>query len=264
MRSYIFGHVLYTDKPLEGHALVHDIVTIAQALPGYRDWCRHQQEIEQRAQDWMQTIEQSRYFHYGTDKRPVDPGALSPDQPDESEPSWNQQQEAEARARIQQAVADLLEREALPSGITERFDALIPYGLSGATLYRHRDLWHPRHLQNATIGALQSDVELDCSWAASSSTSHTNLLGESGCNTLPDGIPSALESLEPWAIGCNSAPIGDLSQSETRNMTQAEGIAYIKQVLNQVKARRQVETAQKRQRLTGQGQMALPFDQEAP
>ena len=47
-------------------------------------------------------------------------------------------------------------------------------------------------------------------------------------------------------------------------MTQAEGIAYIKQVLNQVKARRQVETAQKRQRLAGQGQLALPFDQETP
>jgi hypothetical protein len=73
----------------------------------------------------MQQIEQSRYFHYGTDKRPIE---LSPDRPDESEPSWNQQQEAEARARIQQAVADLLEKEALPSGITARFDALVTYG----------------------------------------------------------------------------------------------------------------------------------------
>ena len=264
MRSYIFGHVLYTDKPLEGDALVHDIVTIAQALPGYRDWCRHQQEIEQRAQDWMQTIEQSRYFHYGTDKRPVDPGALSPDLPEASEANWNQQQQAEARARIQQAVADLLDKEALPSGITERFDALVTYGLSGTTLYRHRDLWHPRHLQNATIGALQSETEPDCSWAASGSTSHTNLLGDCGCNSLPDGIPSALERVEPGAIGCNSAPTGDLSHAETRNMTQEEGIAYIKQVLNQVKARRQVETAQKRQRLAEQDQLALPFDQETP
>ena len=85
MRSYIFGHVLYTDKPLEGNALVHDIVTIAQALPGYHDWCQHQHEVEKRAQDWMQAIEQSRYFHYGTDKRPVDPVALSPDLPEESE-----------------------------------------------------------------------------------------------------------------------------------------------------------------------------------
>jgi hypothetical protein len=47
-------------------------------------------------------------------------------------------------------------------------------------------------------------------------------------------------------------------------MTQAEGIAYIKQVLNQVKARRQVETAQKRQRFAGQDQLSLPFDQETP
>ncbi len=264
MRSYIFGHVLYTDKPLEGNALVHDIVTIAQTLPGYHDWCQHQQEIEQRAQDWMLAIEQSHYFHYGTDKRPVDPGELSPNQPDASETSWNQQQQAEARARIQQAIADLLEKEALPAGITERFDALLPYGLSGATLYRHRDLWHPRHLQNGTIGALQSAMEPDCAWAASGSTSHTNLLGENGCNTLPEGISSPLERLESWAIGCNSNATGDLSQSETRNMTQEEGIAYIKQVLNQVKARRQVETAQKRQRLTGQGHLALPFDQEAP
>jgi len=75
MRSYIFGHVLYTDKPLEGNALVRDIVSTAQDLPGYTDWCQHQHEVERRAQDWMQAIEQSHYFHYGTDKRPV---ALSP------------------------------------------------------------------------------------------------------------------------------------------------------------------------------------------
>jgi hypothetical protein len=47
-------------------------------------------------------------------------------------------------------------------------------------------------------------------------------------------------------------------------MTQEEGIAYIKQVLKQVEARRQVEKAQKRQRLAGQDQLVLPFDQETP
>jgi hypothetical protein len=79
------------------------------------------------------------------------------------------------------------------------------------------------------MDALQSEMEPDCSWAASSSTSHTNLLGENGCNTLSERSFSALESLEPRAIGCNSAPIGALSQSGTRMMTQEEGIAYIKQ-----------------------------------
>ncbi|GEM_PF-1239455 len=235
-------------------------MTAAQSLPGYTDWCQHKHEVEQRAQDWMQTIEQSHYFHYGTDKRPV---ALSPNQTEKQTPSWNQQQEAAARNRIQQAIANLLEQAALPSGITERFDALVTYRLSGATLYRHRDLWHPRHLQNATVGALQSDVEPDCSWAASGSNSHTNLLGESGCNTLPDRGSRALDSAELGAIGCNSSPTEDLSQTETRNMTQEEGIAYIKQVLSQVKARRQVEIAQKRQRLAGRDQLSLPFDQES-
>ena len=210
MRSYIFGHVLYSDTPLEGNALVRDIVTTAQALPGYTDWCQHQHEVEKRAQEWMQAIEQSRYFHYGTDKRPV---ALSPDQPDNQAPSWNQQQEAAARDRIQQAISALLEQATLPAGITERFDALVTYGLSGTTLYRHRDLWHPRHLQNATNGALQSDVEPDCPWAASGSNNHTNLLGESGCNTLPEVGSRALESVELRAIGCNSLPVGALSQT---------------------------------------------------
>jgi hypothetical protein len=263
MRSYIFGHVLYTDKPLEGNALVHDIVTTAQALPGYHDWCQHQQEVEKRAEEWRLAIEQSHYFHYGTDKRPADLSPDSPDEPDTAEPSWNQQQQAEARARIQQAVADLLEKEALPSGITARFDALVTYGLSGATLYRHRDLWHPRHLQNATIGVLQSAVEPDCSWAASGSTSHTNLLSESGCKTLPEGNSRALISIEQQERECNSSSTGALSHAETRDMTQEEGIAYIKQVLNQVKARRQVETTQKRQRLAWREQLSLPFNDDS-
>lgn len=37
---------------------------------------------------------------------------------------WNQQQGLNAHQRIQSAVASLLEREGLPAGITERFDAL--------------------------------------------------------------------------------------------------------------------------------------------
>jgi hypothetical protein len=42
-------------------------------------------------------------------------------------------------------------------------------------------------------------------------------------------------------------------------MTQEEGIAYIKQVLKHVEARRQVEKAQKRQRGAGRDQLLLPF-----
>jgi hypothetical protein len=110
------------------------------------------------------------------------------------------------------------------------------------------------------MSALQSAAGLDCSWAASSPASHTNLLGVNGCNTLSEGSSNTLESVEALAIGCNSSTAGDLSQPETKNMTQEEGIAYIKQVLNQVKARRQVETAQKHQRLEWRDQLSLPFE----
>ena len=264
MRSYIFGHVLYSDIPLEGSALVRDIVTTAQALPGYADWCQHQQEIEKRAKDWMQNIEQSRYFHYGTDKPLV---TLSPEQVAEQAaeraPNHNQRQETGARVRIQQAIADLLEKEVLPAGITERFDALVRYRISGETLYRHRDLWHPYYLQGEIICELQGDAGQECSQAASCPANHTSLLGESGCNTLPGEGSRVLASADAGAIGCNSAPTGDLSHSEPQNMTQEEGIAYIKQVLNQVKVRRQVEIAQKQQRLAGLDQMTLPFNQES-
>ena len=57
--------------------------------------------------------------------------------------------------------------------------------------------------------------------------------------TLFSGCLCNVGVLELWKAGnhsrsgCNSTPIGALSQAETRNMTQKEGIAYIKQVLNQ-------------------------------
>ncbi len=42
-------------------------------------------------------------------------------------------------------------------------------------------------------------------------------------------------------------------------MSQSEGIAYIKQVLEQVKVRSQAEKALKRERYEGRSQLSLPF-----
>jgi len=246
MRSYIFGHVLYSDTPLEGSALVRDIVTTAQALPGYADWCQHQQEIEKRAKDWMQNIEQSRYFHYGTDKPPVTPSPEQvAEQVAERAPNHNQRQEAAARVRIQQAIADLLEREVLPAGITERFDALVRYRISGETLYRHRDLWHPYYLQGEIICEPQGDAEQECSQAASCSANHTSLLGESGCNSLPCQDPTDSDQVRALEVGCNRLLGEPFSDSPPRIMSQKEGIAHIQKMLGQIDARRKAEKLQK-------------------
>jgi hypothetical protein len=256
MRSYIFGHVLNADQPLAGDALVNDVLAVVRSLPGYEDWCQHRHEIEKRAKDWANSVEQSHYYPYGTGKPQTE---ANPPDPGNAELSHNKKIELEARERIHQAVADLLDKEALPMGITERFDALIPYGISGQTLYRHRDLWHPHHLQNETIGELQSDAGQDCSWAAPCPDNHTNLLVENGCNPLPGELSSDLKRERQLEIGCNSLPSGDLSHAKTRNMTQKEGIAYIKQVLEQVKARSRVEKVRRKERTEGQSQLELRF-----
>ncbi|NJR58782.1 MAG: hypothetical protein HC769_07945 [Cyanobacteria bacterium CRU_2_1] len=144
MRSYIFGHLLYADCPLEGKPLVDDIVKTARSLPGYQEWCRHQHEIEKRAEEWARCIENSRYFHFGRSK--LAPAVLeTADSSPQS--SWNQKQSESARERICKAIADLLNQNALPFGATARFHALTQYGIGGGSLYRHRDLWHPNFLK---------------------------------------------------------------------------------------------------------------------
>ncbi len=159
LRTYVFHHILTGEPPLTGQALVAEVVKIAQQLPGYRDWCQHQHELEQRATDWASCIENSRYFHYGYSKENAIHNSERKstdlenglDQP----LTWNQQQCQTARERIQTAIADLLNQGALPSGTTARFKALTAYGIGGSSLYRHKDLWHPELIE------IETDLELN-------------------------------------------------------------------------------------------------------
>jgi len=149
MRSYIFGHLLNgLSIPLEGSDLVEDIVRTARQLPGYEEWCRHQHEIEERAEEWARCAENSHYFPYGYGGRQqgLHSQAASSDELGIT-PTWNQQQEEDARTRISRAIAKLLSENQLPATTTLRFKALVKAGIGGGTLYRHRDLWHPKHLQ---------------------------------------------------------------------------------------------------------------------
>ncbi len=141
MRSYIFGHFISGAKPLTGERLIMDVVRVAIALPGYTDHCRHQQEIWNRAEEWARCVENSRYYPYQHGKpkveKPLEDDAALPQ-------SYNKFVEERARERLCFALADLLNKDALPFSISDRFDALtLNYGFSGQTLYRHRDLWHP-------------------------------------------------------------------------------------------------------------------------
>lgn len=191
MRSYIFGHYLQGSSiPLEGRELVHDIVQTAQRLSGYREWCRHQHEIDKRAEDWARCVENSRYFPYGYGKSQQSYLTKCLSQPDTH--SWNQQQEESARVRIHQAVACLLEHGCLPSTTTARFKALVKEGIGGGTLYRHRDLWHPAEFQVVDQVFDENKKNLTTPKAGSQSKNDydpalKSLLCETARNQLPSG-----------------------------------------------------------------------------
>lgn len=148
LRTYVFHHILENSPPLEGQALIDQIVTIARSLPGYEEWCRHQHELEHRASEWATCVENSRYFHYGYSKQQLCESPKSENQSVSEPPalSWNQQQSQAARERIKRAIANLLDQNALPAQASARFKVLTSAGIGGGSLYRHKDLWHPNFL----------------------------------------------------------------------------------------------------------------------
>ena len=161
MRAYIFHHILSGSAPLEGQALVDEIVVTARSLPGYFEWCRHQHELEQRAEEWARCIESSHYFHFGDQIQKPKPEPHDPELTTaiDQAPSWNQRRSAATRDRIRYAIADLLETNNLPIRATARFQALLKYSIGGASLYRHQDLWHPNYFGIDFIKDLDNQLE---------------------------------------------------------------------------------------------------------
>ena len=233
MRAYIFHHVLSGGAPLAGAALVSEIVETAQALPGYSEWCRHQHEIVHRAEEWAHCIEGSHYFHFGEQLQKSKPGTQDPalTAAIEQAPSWNQRQAAATRDRIRMAIAALLEQNALPVRPTARFQALLKFGLGGASLYRHRNLWHPNYFDqdsDQTVATLthavenppdppniKTDSQLDCVEGASNWLSPPSLLPSNGGETTADKALSDFCMLLNTVGDSNLVAQADVQQAMT-------------------------------------------------
>ncbi|MBE9009069.1 hypothetical protein IQ250_02480 [Pseudanabaenaceae cyanobacterium LEGE 13415] len=197
MRAYIFHHVLSGGQPLEGKALVEEIVEVAKSLPGYEEFCRHQHEIEHRAEEWASSIQSSHYFHYGNEKGKFKAKSEELENAIDQAPSWNQQQSESARDRIRNAIADLLEKGILPTQATQRFKVLLQYRIGGGSLYRHRDLWHPEFLMNDSLGHSE---ELK---SENSHQNATSLLPSDGSNNPPSKLFSDSTIQKPLSGGGN-------------------------------------------------------------
>jgi hypothetical protein len=249
MRTYIFHHVLFGGKPLAGQALIDEIVAVARALPGYSEWCRHQHEIKHRAAEWARCIENSRYFHYG--ERAKKPNVETPS-------PWNQQQLENARIRIRDAIADLIEQDILATGATARFQQLLQFGIGGSTLYRHRDLWHPAHLTDLpqTPSSFKSNCPLDCNGGASNGHCPTSLFPMDGSNATQGNSSSNLEEFNSEDSGRNASESTTIDPTQihaliqaTRLRLQAEQVArqQATELIKQQQEQQKNELAQARQ-----------------
>ncbi|MEA5466971.1 hypothetical protein [Leptothoe sp. PORK10 BA2] len=206
MRSYIFGHVLGAEGPLNGKALIDEIVKVAKALPGFKDYCGHQRDLRKKAKAWAHSIEnKSHYFPYASGK------AFKAKQG----PTWNEQQAAEAREHIRQCVIELCKQNAFPDGTTPRYDVLCACHISGATLYKNQDLWHPNYISDIQKTFVEhpphppippSRAGATCAAGAKAPAKDTSLLGAVGCNKPNDkGSSDSVEgkSEQLPAAGCN-------------------------------------------------------------
>jgi hypothetical protein len=198
MRTYVFHHILHSTEPLTGDRLVQEIISIAKALPGYQDWCQHQHEIEDRAEEWARSVETSRYFPYGSKQ-------LKPQELERQPNPWNKQRLEETRQKIKDAIADLLNRSILPSNATQRFKTLITYNIGGGSLYKHRDLWHPEFLKNPEID-MEANID-KTNWHIS-----TNLLDVTDGNQPLDNTFSDSDFSDFSQLDGNSLPSKPLEE----------------------------------------------------
>lgn len=192
MQAYIFHHVMHGGLPLNGDALVNKIVSVATSLPGYREWCGHQHEIQQRATEWARCIENSRYFPYGAQYgkykakgKLLESGTL--------EKTWNEQRSLSAQEKIQAAMVDLMQTNQLPEGTTARFNRLVAYGIGGSTLYKYKVLWHPDLWKTPQTPHLLNEQEASATASPATASYDTSLLSSNARNTLQEASLSDFE-----------------------------------------------------------------------
>ncbi|OUL32325.1 hypothetical protein [Nostoc sp. 106C] len=154
---------------LRGDKLVEFCLSTAINAPGYKQYCRHQHEIEARVRHWVEcTIRNKWYSAYvsyperllgtfaNTFAEAIAIGVGSIDQPKDNvisfdrrhQQNWERSQKAQRRIKI--VVTAIEWNSGLPAGATERAKAIraeykrrFNKTVSQETLQKHLHLWHP-------------------------------------------------------------------------------------------------------------------------
>ena len=265
MRSFIFGHILYADKPLEGRELVADIVRVAKSLPGFYDFCNHRHELVKKAKGWVRQLAKSHYFPYSSNKSLKVKGERAVRGEDKGEEvsnaefelTWNEQQAIAARQRVQEGVLDLCRQAAMPELATHRYKLLCSYKVSARTLYKNSDLWHPDHIQAVQQRLMQkvafelsdNEAEAFCAVGAAASAMSTSLLEIVGGNTPAVGTSSdwtAEKNGDSCVIGGNASAVAASSRIEIDSRVQQQVVRSLppKQLVLEIQERLACRQAQ--------------------
>jgi hypothetical protein len=250
IRAYVFGHIDGLRPPLEGEALIDEIVKVAMALPGYDSYCRHKHEIRKRASQWARCVEASHYFHYGIKKTSAVPVV---------EQTWHEQKAMEARERITKTLAALLEEGALPSAAGARAKLLVARcRMSQATLYKYKELWHPDHIKPLEENAAGEDnpnvTDGLSAFGGARPQRYRNLLEAESCNSLSNkGFSNIQPPENKIGESCNrqeepQLPESDPEIDEGMNIEDAStAIARARQQIAEGLAQRRAQTTQNRE-----------------
>jgi hypothetical protein len=160
--------IVFQDQ--QGEELVKQVTEKAKNAPGYKEYCRHQQEIEKRVRHWVETTTRHKWYtpYCSHPERKLGTFANTYNQKETAEQKRktgekdniipfdrravaNQQRSEQAQQRIKKIVEKLEKTAGLKQNVTERIDQIkaehkkqYNRTISQQTLYKHQELWHPQ------------------------------------------------------------------------------------------------------------------------
>lgn len=155
---------------LEGEQLRQYMVETVTNLPGYKEYCRHQHEIQQRCHHWAKSIEPFWWALGTTPTRHTCYPKMDEKEQRKSKNKTNQERTQECLKRLQDTLAYLAQQAiSLPKKVGERIKLLcetskqlFDKAFSEGTLKKpnYKPLWHPKYDQTSTgLGVRESGVE---------------------------------------------------------------------------------------------------------
>ncbi|MGB3494955.1 MAG: hypothetical protein WBA57_19650 [Elainellaceae cyanobacterium] len=115
------------------------VLKIIISAPGYKQFCGHQKDIERVVKDWVKTNKKSNHYYPSASRFQYRRNELSE--------ASNKRKKEIARDKIAEAVKKIRDHQTqLVHSTTKLATALQTHTrCSYTTLYKHKDLWHPKH-----------------------------------------------------------------------------------------------------------------------